>query len=175
AFMLEDAGAPVLVTQSALLGKLPPHDSRAVQLDADWPAIASRPGTAPVSGLEPRNSAYVIYTSGSTGTPKGVAVTHHGVVNFVRSRSHAAWWASDTTIQIAPLAFDASTFEIWGSLLNGARLVMMRPGPWTLADLQQQVKSHHVSVLHLTAPLFNALSPDDILGIAGVRELLTGG
>ena len=81
AFMLEDAGAPVLVTQSALLDRLPAHGARIVRLDADWPAIAAQPITAPALALDPHNTAYVIYTSGSTGTPKGVVVTHAGLVN----------------------------------------------------------------------------------------------
>ena len=79
AFMLADAGAPVLLTRTALRAHLPAHDTRIdaahiVCLDADWPAIARQPTTAPVTGLAPQHPAYVIYTSGSTGTPKGVAV-----------------------------------------------------------------------------------------------------
>ena len=157
AFMLEDAGAPVLVTHAALLDRLPAHGARVVRLDADWPAIARQPATAPASVLDPRHPAYVIYTSGSTGTPKGVCTTHRNIVSFIQNKSYASWSTSETTIQIAPLAFDASTFEIWGSLLNGAKLVLMPPGQWTLADLQHQLQLHQVSLLHLTAQLFNAL------------------
>ena len=73
AFMLEDARAPVLVTQATLLDQLPAYGARIVQLDADGPAIALQPVGAPHSGLQAANTAYVIYTSGSTGTPKGVA------------------------------------------------------------------------------------------------------
>ncbi len=90
AFMLADAGAPVLLTRSALRAHLPAHDARSggargddahiVCLDADWPAIAQQPTTAPATGLQPQHPAYVIYTSGSTGMPKGVAVTHQNVV-----------------------------------------------------------------------------------------------
>ena len=84
AFMLADAGAPVLVTQQALLDRLPvPAQGSAAQpgativrLDADWPLIARQPATAPAVPLDPRNPAYVIYTSGSTGTPKAVVVEH---------------------------------------------------------------------------------------------------
>ena len=72
AFMLEDARAPVLLTQAALLDQLPAYGVRIVELDADWPAIARQPTTAPSNNLHPHNTAYVIYTSGSTGTPKGV-------------------------------------------------------------------------------------------------------
>ena len=88
AFMLADAGAPVLVTQQALLDRLPvplPGEAgrprRIVRLDADWPAIARQPATAPPLALDPRHPAYVIYTSGSTGTPKGVVVEHASLAN----------------------------------------------------------------------------------------------
>ena len=90
AFMLADAGAPVLVTQSALLDRLPLHNARIVQLDADWPAIATRPASAPAAFLHPQHPAYVIYTSGSTGTPKGVVVTHAGILESRRSADTSA-------------------------------------------------------------------------------------
>ena len=73
--MLDDAGAPVLVTQAALLDRLPVHGARVVRLDADWRRRSrGSPPTAPASCLAPHHPAYVIYTSGSTGTPKGVVV-----------------------------------------------------------------------------------------------------
>ena len=175
AFMLEDAHAPVLVTHAALLGRLPAHGARLVRLDADWPTIAQQPTVTPGIGLDAQSTAYVVYTSGSTGTPKGVCTTHRNIVSFIQNESYASWSTNETTIQIAPLAFDASTFEIWGSLLNGAKLVLMPPGQWTLGDLQHQLQLHHVSLLHLTAQLFNALVPDDYRGLAGIKQLLTGG
>ena len=89
AFMLADAGAPVLLTRAALRAHLPAHDAHVVCLDADWPAIARQPATAPATNLAPQHPAYVIYTSGSTGTPKGVAVTHQNVVNHMIVRADA--------------------------------------------------------------------------------------
>src|SRR6195256_3590036 len=82
AFMLEDAGAPVLVTHSALAGRLPSHRADTVLIDADAAAIAAQPTSAPAVTLDPHNPAYVIYTSGSTGTPKGVVVGHQGLHNY---------------------------------------------------------------------------------------------
>ncbi len=83
-FMLEDAGAPVLVTQQSLLDKLPElaaADRHVVRLDADAPPTARQPAIAPVVALDPRHPAYVIYTSGSTGAPKGVVVEHAKLAN----------------------------------------------------------------------------------------------
>src|SRR5205807_967036 len=64
---------------------------------------------------------------------------------------------------------------IWGPLLNGARLAIMPAGRWSLEELQHQVRCHDVSVLHLTAPLFNALTADDYRQLSSVEQLLTGG
>ena len=85
--MLADAGCPVLVTQSALLDRLPEDAAhrQIVRLDADASAIARQPATAPPLDLDPRHPAYVIYTSGSTGTPKGVVVSHGALSNFLGS------------------------------------------------------------------------------------------
>ena len=137
AFMLADAGAPVLLTRTALRTHLPAHDAaRIVCLDADWPAIARQPTTAPVTSLQPQHPAYVIYTSGSTGAPKGVVVTHHNVARLVKGADYVQLTSDDVFLHLAPLSFDASTFEIWGALLNGAE-----PGHlsgWSARSIQPQ-------------------------------------
>jgi len=67
------------------------------------------------------------YTSGSTGEPKGVAVVHRGVVRLVCGTDYARFGPDEVFLQAAPVSFDASTFEIWGALLNGGRLVVLAP------------------------------------------------
>ena len=175
AFMLEDARAPVLLTQAALLDQLPAYGARIVQLDADWPAIARQPATAPGNTLHPHNTAYVIYTSGSTGTPKGVVVSHHNVVRLVHQANYVDLTADDVFLHLAPLAFDASTFEIWGALLNGARLVIYPDGVVDLARLRSVIAQQQISVLWLTAALFHQVVDEDVEALAGVRQLLAGG
>ena len=114
AFMLADAGAPVLVTQRRCSTHLPAHDAAASScLDADWPAIARQPATAPATDLAPHHPAYVIYTSGSTGTPKGVVVTHSGIPNLAAVRSIGfAITPGARVLQFASLSFDAAASEI---------------------------------------------------------------
>ena len=127
AFMLADAGAPVLVTQSALLDRLPAHEARVVCLDADAALIAQHPATTPALALDPDHPAYVIYTSGSTGRPKGVSVTHGGLRNYLT-------WALDAyrpdlgagAPVLTPLAFDATVTSLFLPLLSG-RLVQLLP------------------------------------------------
>ncbi len=97
-------------------------DSGAILLpeeDADGEAVSP-------PAVSPDQLAYVMYTSGSTGRPKGVAVTHRNVVRLVRGRASRTSGRTQAFLQLAPLAFDASTLEIWAPLLNGGRL---RPLP----------------------------------------------
>ena len=125
AFMLEDARAPVLLTQAALLDQLPAYGVRIVELDADWPAIARQPTTAPGNTLHPHNTAYVIYTSGSTGTPKGVAVSHGGIPNLAAVEIERFTITSEARVlQFASPSFDAAIWEISACLIAGASLIL---------------------------------------------------
>ena len=125
AFMLEDARAPVLVTQAGLLDRLGAHRGATVQLDADAAAIAQEPATAPRSGLNPANAAYVIYTSGSTGTPKGVVVSHGGIPNLAAAQiDRFAITPEARVLQFASPSFDAAIWEIAAGLASGARLIL---------------------------------------------------
>ena len=113
AFMLEDAGAPVLVTHAALDERIADHHATIVRLDADWPVIARKPEAAPESLLHPANTAYVIYTSGSTGTPKGVAVTHGGLPSLAAVQIDRFTITPEARVlQFASLSFDAAIWEI---------------------------------------------------------------
>ena len=128
AFMLADARAPVLVTQASLLDQLPAYGARIVQLDADGPAIARQPTSAPASGLCPSNTAYIIYTSGSTGTPKGVAVSHGGIPNLAAVEiDRFAITAEARVLQFASASFDAAIWEMTASLAAGPGWSCWRP------------------------------------------------
>src|SRR5262249_38498523 len=152
--------------------RIPAHAVERICLDADWAAIARNPASAPANLLHPQNPAYVIYTSGSTGQPKGVCALHGNVASFYQSS--ASWSADETTIYNAPLAFDSSTFEIWGPLLSGAKLVLMPSGQWTWTDLQHQLHLHQTSLLQISAALFNALTPDEYPSLSGIKQLFVG-
>ncbi|MCI0355101.1 MAG: non-ribosomal peptide synthetase, partial [Acidobacteria bacterium] len=173
-FQLEDAGVPVLLTQEHLLEKLPTHWSQVLCLDSEWGTVAGESEAAPVAEMSGENLAYVMYTSGSTGQPKGVSVTHRNVVRLVRETNYAEFGPEEVYLQLAPLSFDASTFELWGSLLNGARLVVMPPQLPTLTELGAVLERYEVSTLWLTAGLFHLLV-DEGVELDGVRQLLAGG
>ncbi|HEX2078443.1 MAG TPA: condensation domain-containing protein, partial [Longimicrobium sp.] len=114
AFMLADTAVPVLVTESPLADRLPPHAARIVRVDGDAAAIAAEPADAPAAGTDPEAAAYVMYTSGSTGRPKGVEVPHRAIVRLVRGQDYVSIDPSDVFLQLAPASFDAATLELWG-------------------------------------------------------------
>jgi len=164
-----------VLTQGSLLSRLPRTEEDVICLDEDWAEISTESPGNPVNELFADNLAYVTYTSGSTGQPKGVQIVHRGVVRLVKGNDYAHLDAGESLLQFAPLAFDASTFEIWGSLLNGARLVVMPAGPPTLAELGQVLKSRRVTVLWLTAGLFNLMVDERLEDLRGLRQMLAGG
>jgi amino acid adenylation domain-containing protein len=126
AFLVEDSGIAVLLTQERLFADLPGSASAdVVFLDADWERIAAEPDTAPESGVSPDNPAYLIYTSGSTGRPKGVVVPHRALAGFTGIACEAyGIGPDDAVLQFASINFDASAEEIFPALVSGARLVL---------------------------------------------------
>ena len=174
--MLADAGSPLLLTTEALADELPVQWTPPVLLDTDWDVIAlNTDEPLPETVVAAEQLAYVMYTSGSTGTPKGVAVTHGGVVRLVTSPNYVRLDAEQTLLQLAPLTFDASTLEVWGALLNGARLVVMPPSAPTLDEISRVLVAERVTTLWLTAGLFHLMVDEQLEGLSRVEQLLAGG
>ena len=124
----------------------------------------------------PDNLAYVIYTSGSTGTPKGVCVTHQNVVRLVHSSDYVSLTSSDVVAQLSNASFDAITFELWGALLSGARLVMLPPEvALSPPDLARRIREGGVTALFLTTALFNEVARQQPDTFVGVQHVLFGG
>jgi len=174
-FMLEDSHAAVLLSDRDFMACLPDVPVRRVGLDGEWETISRLDSPNFDSRSRPDNLAYMMYTSGSTGRPKGVCVTHRSVVRLVKETNYVNLDANETLLQFAPVSFDASTFEIWGSLLNGARLVIMPPGTPSLHGLRQTIKQHGVTTMWLTAGLFHVMVDECLADLEPVRQLLAGG
>ncbi len=125
AFMLEDAQAPVLVTQSHLVSRLPTSTASVVCLDVCGEVLQQQPASNPFPLSTASNLAYVIYTSGSTGRPKGVQICHRSVVNFLTSmRAQPGLSAEDRLLAVTTLSFDIAALEIYLPLLVGAQVII---------------------------------------------------
>ncbi len=174
AFLIRNADAQVVLTVGSLAGSLPADVLHMVLLDeACWPV------GEPLSELwlrpQPDGLAYVMYTSGSTGEPKGVATPHRGVVRLVCGADYARFGEQEVILQAATLSFDASTFEIWGALLHGAKLVLYPGRVPELGLLKQVIADQRISTVWLTTSLFNWVIDEAPEILSAVNQVLAGG
>jgi amino acid adenylation domain-containing protein len=176
AYMLDDAGPAVLVTQRHLEAVLPARDIPTVFLDADEEALADYPDTDPDYASSSDNLAYVIYTSGSTGKPKGVAITHRAINRLVFDTRYVDLHSADVVAQAANSSFDAITFEIWGALLHGCRLCLIaREKILSPLHFAEEIERNGISVLFITTALFNQFSVLAPQAFRRMRYVLFGG
>ena len=178
AFMLQDCGARVLLTQDSVGACLPQHELETVWLDRDWPLIEQNPASPVMSGVTPDNLAYVIYTSGSTGKPKGAMNTHRGIVNrLVWMQETYRLGAEDRVLQKTPISFDVSVWELFWPLLYGARLVIARPGghqdPSYLAEA---IERYRVTIAHFVPSMLSVfLRLADLHRCRSLRDTMCSG
>ena len=176
AYLLADSAPTAILTTEALR-------------DADWlvetgaPILVGysetgegRDDNPQVVGLTGRSLAYVIYTSGSTGEPKGVLVEHRNILRLTINNTYAPLTAGDCVAHCSNPAFDASTWEIWGALLNGARLLVV-PSDTVLdpQTLNRALIDGGATALWLTVGLFNEYLDTLAPAFAGLNHLLIGG
>jgi amino acid adenylation domain-containing protein len=175
AYMIEDSGCPVIMTTAQLLEELPVTLAQVVMIDDDWPAIARESDGNPGLITVAANLAYLMYTSGSAGKPKGVAVEHGNIVKLVRNVTYAELSPQEVFLQFAPVSFDASTFELWGCLLNGGRLVVCSSEFQSLEQLGRLLQEHQVTTAWFTAGLFQQVVDDRMEDLKNLRQILAGG
>ncbi|MBR8830448.1 MAG: D-alanine--D-alanyl carrier protein ligase [Chroococcopsis gigantea SAG 12.99] len=173
--ILSDSGAELILTREKWLDTLPESQATIVcwETVAGYSSEESQDKLPDIGNGE--RLAYVMYTSGSTGKPKGVCVVHRGIARLVKSNNYADFGRDQIFLQLAPLSFDASTFEIWGALLNGGRLVIFPATKPSLKEIGQVVKQYNISTLWLTAGLFHLMVDERLEDLTGLRQLIAGG
>ena len=175
--VLADA-SPILIltvgeSQPVLLQTVAETKSRALVLNLNDLPKRSCDDTC-IPRLLPDHPAYVCYTSGSSGRPKGVVVTHRDVIDFARDRL----WGTGVNARVlmhSPVAFDASTFEIWVPLLSGGCCVVAPPGKLDGAIMSKLIAEDGVTDLWLTAGLFHLIGDTEPHAFSGLRRLFAGG
>ncbi|MEH1098250.1 amino acid adenylation domain-containing protein [Micromonospora sp. CPCC 205561] len=176
AFMLADAGAQVMVTETELAGRLDTAGIRTVLLDAERAAIAARPRQRPAVRPAADDLAYVIYTSGSTGTPKGVMISHRGLGNFLAAmRLRPGLPAGATVVALTTVSFDPSVLELYLPLLVGGRVVVadaeQTRDPQRMAEL---IRTAAPAVLQATPVTYRMLLDSGWSAPAGATVLCGG-
>ena len=186
--MLDAAGVRTVVTNSEFAARVPSTGAeveivdcrdqdcatRAVGAASPDRASAREPHPA-VAGSHGDSLAYIMFTSGSTGTPKAAAIRHAGVARLVNEPDYVQLDADVVMANISSVSFDAATFEIWGALANGGRLVIGPPGPFSALELGRYFVRHGVNCAFLTSGLFNLIVDECLEDLGGFTQLITGG
>ncbi|MYW44272.1 non-ribosomal peptide synthetase [Streptomyces sp. SID161] len=176
AFMLTDAGARLVLT-----GGSPddvPGDVPALRVGAGDLARTEPGDAGPEAVVDPGQPAYLIYTSGSTGTPKCAVLTHRGICNRLLWMQEAyTLTAADTVLQKTPYTFDVSVWEFFWPLMNGARLVVARPGghqdPGYLAEV---IRRESVTTVHFVPSMLRVFLADPAASSCGsLRRVIASG
>jgi amino acid adenylation domain-containing protein len=181
AYLLKDSMPLALLTQQALLRRLPVSAIPVLRLDRDAALLAPYPETNPqpqALGLTSLHLAYVIYTSGTTGTPKGVMVPHAAVVNrLVWAQAEYCLVSEDRVLQKTPFTFDVSVWEFFWPLLAGAQLVMARPGGHQDSQyLAKLIELTGITTIHFVPSLLHVfLDQANMDGCHSLRRVLCSG
>ncbi|HTR47809.1 MAG TPA: condensation domain-containing protein, partial [Verrucomicrobiae bacterium] len=174
--MLVDAQAPVVIAQERTLSRVPNDWGEVICLERESGEIAAMSDANLAIASRGEDLAYVMYTSGSTGTPKGIEVEQRSVSRLVLNTDYIALGPNDRVAQASNTSFDAATFEIWGALLNGARLVGIEKEVMLSANtLAREIESRGVTTMFLTTALFNQLVQQRPGMFGKMRNVLFGG
>ncbi|MGJ7564546.1 amino acid adenylation domain-containing protein [Variovorax sp. GB1R11] len=177
AYMVEDSGIALLLTQSGLRSLIPGVEALEV-LELDTLDTSSEPDVNPQVNLHGEHLAYVIYTSGSTGRPKGAAIRHQALFSCM------AWMqefytleGADTVLHKAPFGFDVSVWEMFWPLTSGARLVIANPGDHRdPARLVELIQKHQITTLNFVPSMLQAfLAYEGIEATTKLKHIICGG
>lgn len=174
--MCEDADVKVLLLHSDEQDGLDFPAAKRVFLDTAEAVVAGEPSRPPKVEVSPDNLAYIMFTSGSTGRAKAIGVTHRNVVRTVCETPYVDFRPTDTVGQASNISFDAATFEVWGALLNGARLVGLRKEDVLDPDrLKAQLLAHQITIFFLPAALMKHIVSEKPDTFGSLRYFFSGG
>ncbi|MGG6896912.1 amino acid adenylation domain-containing protein [Rhizobium sp. BR 315] len=158
------------------LASVPSMSGQVIEADAIIAEMASQPGViAPAVDITGGDLAYVMYTSGSTGRPKGTMICHRSIARVVLDQTYIDFRRDDVVLHTATISFDASTFEIWGALLNGCTMAIMPDADFSISRLTDFMQATNVSISFLTTGLFNLFADHAHVSLPRLRHILFGG
>ncbi|MFP3419637.1 amino acid adenylation domain-containing protein [Bacillus sp. SIMBA_154] len=175
-YMLKDSRATHLLTHSTFISqaKALAFDGTYLFADDQEISLMSSENLPLEAGLH--DTAYIMYTSGTTGQPKGIMTTHSNIARVVKNTNYLTISETDTLLSLSNSVFDGFTFDVYGALLNGAKLVL--PKKETILDMRELtglIREESISVMFIPTALFHLLVDEGTDWMRGVRKVLFGG
>ena len=174
-FIVSDIDTKTIITQMDYMFDLDFFEGNIIAIDVQLDALENH-SPAPQIVNSPDAPAYIMYTSGSTGNPKGVVVPHKGVTRLVKKTNYIDFDTVHAILSTGSVSFDASTFEFWGALLNGGKLVLCdKEDLLNTKTLSSLIKTEKVDTMWFTSGLLNQFVDQDISVFKGLINVLAGG
>lgn len=172
-YMLKDCNAKLLVTHQSLIDRIA-FDINMLEIDST--DITSNSKANPENNRTINDFCYIIYTSGSTGQSKGTLVKHENVIRVVKDANYIDINSEDCLLQLSSYAFDGSVFDIFGALLNGAKLAAVDSDTILSAEkIADTIEKENVTISFMTTALFNVIVDTKIDALVKMKKILFGG
>lgn len=172
-YMLEDSQVQILVGHTQLIDQI---DYTGEVIDITDINLYQGDKSNLENINSPDDIVYMVYTSGTTGKPKGILTMHYNISRVVKNTNYIDINSEDRILQLSNYAFDGSTFDIYGALLNGAKLVMVsKDNLLEINKLSNLIKEEEITIFFVTTALFNVLVDNNLEALKGVRKILFGG
>lgn len=174
-YILKDSDAKLVLTTPEYSALIPDGIAQ-INIGLKEDLYTQMPTNNPRNSLLPTDLIYIMYTSGSTGKPKGTMIHHRNVVRLVRNTNYVDFSIKPQILQTGSIVFDACTFEIWGSLLNGGTLYLIKKEDMLNQKFfEEYINSKGINTIFLTTALFNQYCETNTTIFSKLRNLLTGG
>ncbi len=178
--IVEDIDSAIIISQKSLFNKFYNSKNRKGDFfcyeDILKKNIVHTPSHINPVSTNGDSLAYIMFTSGSTGKQKGVKICHKAIIRLVKNNGFLDVNSNDIIAGGSNLAFDASTFEVWGALLNGAALHLISPEEiLNFSIFKRVIIENKVTIMWLTSELFNHICDNDVMIFSYLKSLLVGG